>query len=51
MNFAVLADHRIEQKECEKKDKYQDFASELKKTMKYKGYNYTNRDWWFRYIN
>ena len=29
--FAVPADHRIKQKECEKKDKYLDFARELKK--------------------
>ena len=31
MNFAVPADHRIKLKECEKKDKYLDFARELKK--------------------
>ena len=31
VNFAVLADHRIKLKECEKKDKYLDLASELKK--------------------
>ena len=30
-NFAVPADHRIKQKECEKKDKYLDLARELKK--------------------
>ena len=31
VDFAVPADHRIKQKECEKKDKYLDFARELKK--------------------
>ena len=29
--FAVLADHRIDLRECEKKDKYLDLARELKK--------------------
>ena len=31
VDFTVLADHRIKQKECEKKDKYLDLARELKK--------------------
>ena len=31
VDFAVLADHRIKLKKCEKKDKYLDFARELKK--------------------
>ena len=31
IDFAVPADHRIKLKECEKKDKYLDFARELKK--------------------
>ena len=31
VDFAVPADHRIKLKECEKKDKYLDFASERKK--------------------
>ena len=30
-DFAVPADHRIKQKECEKKDKYLDLTRELKK--------------------
>ena len=36
MNLAVPADHRIKLKECKKKDKHLDLASELKKqcTMK-----------------
>ena len=31
VDFAVPADYRIKQKECEKKDNYLDFARELKK--------------------
>ena len=31
VNFAVLADHRIKLKECEKKDKYLNIARELKR--------------------
>ena len=31
VDFAVPADHRIKLKECEKRDKYLDLASELKK--------------------
>ena len=31
VDFAVPADHRIKLKKCEKKDKYLDFARELKK--------------------
>ena len=31
VDFAVPANHRIKLKECEKKDKYLDFARELKK--------------------
>ena len=31
VDFAVPADHRIKQKECEKKDKYLDLARELNK--------------------
>ena len=30
VDFAVLADHKIKLKECEKKDKYLDLARELK---------------------
>ena len=43
--FAVPADHRIKLKECEKKDKYLDFAMELKKIMKQAGDNYTSCNW------
>ena len=33
VDFAVLADHRINLKECEKKNKYIDLARELKKHL------------------
>ena len=46
VDFAVLADHRIKLKECEKKDKYLDLARELKK-LEQEGYNNTNCDWCF----
>ena len=43
VEFAVLADHRIKLKECEKRDKYFNLARKLKKkTMEHKGDNYTN---------
>ena len=42
VDFAVPADHRIKQKECEKRDKYLDLARELKKTVEHAGDNYTN---------
>ena len=31
MDFAVLGDHRVKLKECEKRDNYLDLARELKK--------------------
>ena len=31
MDFAVLADHRVKLKECEKEDSYLDLAKDLKK--------------------
>ena len=51
VDFAVPADHRIELKECEKKDKYLDLARELKKTMKHAGDNYADCDWCIWYSN
>ena len=36
VDFAVLADHSIILKECEKNDKYLDLARELKKLWKMK---------------
>ena len=35
VDFAVPADHIINMKECEKRDKYVDLARELKKTMEH----------------
>ena len=49
-DFAVLVDHRIKLKECEKKDKYLDLASNWK-SMEHEGDNYTNCDWCFWYSN
>ena len=34
VDFAVPTDHKVELKEIEKKDKYQNLARELKKTIK-----------------
>ena len=45
VDFAILADHRIKLKECEKKDKYLELARGLKKTVEYAGDNYTNSNW------
>ena len=44
VDFAVLADHRIKLKECEKNDKYIHLARELKK-LEHAGDNYTNCNW------
>ena len=44
-DFAVLTDHRIKLKQCEKKDKYLYLAWELKKTMEHAGGDYTNCNW------
>ena len=52
VGFVVPTDHRIKMKESEKKDKFLDFAQELKKkkkTMEHEGDDYTNRDWCFWY--
>ena len=45
MDFAVLVDHRVKLKECEKKNKYLDQARELKKTVEHESDDYTNCDW------
>ena len=42
VDIAVPAEHRINLKECEKRDKYLDLARELKKNMEHEGDNYTN---------
>ena len=46
MDLTVPADHRVKLKENEKKDKYFDLASELKK---HESDVYTNCDWCFWY--
>ena len=51
VDFAVPADHRINLKESEKKDKYLDLARELKKTVEHKSYDYANCDWCVRHSN
>ena len=51
VDFAVPVDYRIKLKEFEKKDKYLDLASELKKTMEHEADSYTNCDWYFWYSN
>ena len=48
MDFAVPPSHRMKMKECEKRDKYLDFAWELKKnkTMEHKGDSDPDYKWW-----
>ena len=48
VDFAVPVDHKVELKE-NKKDKYLDFASELKKKMEHERDIYTNCDWYSWY--
>ena len=45
--YAVLVDHRIKLKECEKMDKYFDLARQLKKKLEHEGDNHTNNEWCF----
>ena len=47
VDLAVPADLRIKLKECEKKDKYQELARELKYLMEHEGDTYTNCEWCF----
>ena len=42
MDLAVPADHRVKLKENEKREKYPDFARELKKTMEHESDGDTN---------
>ena len=51
VDFAVPADHRINLKECEKKDKYLDLAREMKKAMEQESNDCANCDWCFRQNN
>ena len=45
MDFAVSADHWVKLKESEMKNKYQDLAWELKKTVEHEIDGYTNCNW------
>ena len=47
VDFAVLADHRIKLKECEKKNKYLNLAREAKKTIEDESVDFTYCDWCF----
>ena len=51
VDFAVPADHRINLKESEKKDKYLDLVRELKKTVEHESNDSANWDWCVRYSN
>ena len=51
VDFAVPAGYKIKLKESQKKDKYLDFAWELKKTMENEGDDYSNYDWCFWHSN
>ena len=51
VDFAVPADHRINPKESEKKDKYLDLASELKKNVEHESKDCANCDWCVRHSN
>ena len=51
VDFAVLRDNKIKLKECENRDKYIDFARELKKKLEHVGDNYTNCNWCFWHGN
>ena len=45
VDFAVPVDRRVNLKESEKNDKYQDFAKELKKIVEHESDGYTNCNW------
>ena len=49
MEFAVPADHWIKLKESEKKFKYIDFPTEVKKTMEHESDGDSNWNWSFSY--
>ena len=50
VDFAVPADHRINLKDCEKKDKYLDLASELKH-VEHESNDCANCDWCVKHNN
>ena len=49
MDFAVPANHTVKVKESEHRDKYQDLAWELKKSIKHESDGDTNCNWRARY--
>ena len=51
VDFAVPADHRINLKESEKKDKYLDLARELKKAVEHESNDCANCNWCVRHNN
>ena len=51
VDFAVLADHRINLKESEKKDKYFDLTREIKKAVEHESNDCASCDWCVRYSN
>ena len=51
VDFDVPADHRINLKGSEKKDKYLDLARELKKAMEHKSNDCANCGWCVRHNN
>ena len=51
VDFAVLAGHRINLKECEKKDKYLDLAREIRKVVEHESNDCANCDWCVRHNN
>ena len=51
VDFAVPADHRINLKEREKKDKYLALARELKKAVEHESNDCANCDWFLRHNN
>ena len=46
--LAVPADHKVKLKEIEKRGKYEDFARELKETVKHEGVDDNKCNWWAR---
>ena len=49
MDFVVPADYGVKLKEDKKKNKYQDLARELKKTVEHESDGDTNCNWQARY--
>ena len=51
VDFALLADHRIKQKECEKEISTSTLLENWKKNIEHEGDNYAKWDWWFMHGN